>query len=108
MACCLNQSLKLRQVRQNGRYDKPNWRNITMRFQVFPNPMHDHQRIACGPIAELLQEFIKDVVVSCDTAVGIREKVFEKSRSLGQEVSPSHEVPQSLTYEIWHHEHTFE
>jgi predicted house-cleaning NTP pyrophosphatase (Maf/HAM1 superfamily) len=61
--------------------------SITMRFQVFPNPMHDHQRIACGPIAELLQEFIKDVVVSADTVVGIGEKVFEQARSLGQQIN---------------------
>jgi hypothetical protein len=65
----------------------PVGKSITMRFQVFPNPMHNHQRIAGGPIAELLQEFIKFVVVLFDTVVGIGEKVCEKSRSLGQEIS---------------------
>jgi predicted house-cleaning NTP pyrophosphatase (Maf/HAM1 superfamily) len=56
---------------------------ITMRFQVFPNPMDDHRRIAYGPIAKLLQEFIKGIVVNLDTVVSVREKVFEKPRSCG-------------------------
>ena len=42
-----------------------------MSFQILPDPMHNHQCIASGLIMELLQEFIKNVVVGCHTFVGI-------------------------------------
>jgi hypothetical protein len=55
-----------------------------MRFQIFPNSMHNHQRIARGPITELLQEFIEDLVIILHMLVGIGQKIFEKPGSLGQ------------------------
>ena len=59
-----------------------------MRGQAFPNPMHNHQRIACGPVTELLQELVKGVVVSSHTLVGIgQNKILEKPGSFGQEMN---------------------
>jgi len=78
--------------------------------QVFPNPMHNHQRIACGPVTELLQEFIKGVVVSSHTPVGIgQDKILEKPGSLGQEINPFNVNSRNSkpTYEISDPVHTF-
>jgi len=45
--------------------------------------MHDHQRIACIPVAELLQKLVEDIVVALHERVGFGgEQVLEQSRPL--------------------------
>ena len=45
--------------------------------------MHDHQRIACSSVAELLQKVVEDIVVSLHECVGFGgEQVVEQPRPL--------------------------
>jgi len=45
--------------------------------------MHDHQRIACSPVAEFLQKLVEDIVVALHKRVGFgfgEEQVVEQPR----------------------------
>ena len=45
--------------------------------------MHDHQSIACSPVAELLQKLVEDIVVALYQRVGFEgEQVREQPRPL--------------------------
>jgi len=45
--------------------------------------MHNHQRIACSPVAEFLQKAVEAIVVALHERVGFgREQVVEQSRPL--------------------------
>lgn len=44
--------------------------------------MHNQQSVSCSPVAELLHEFIEDVVVIPNTRVGFGNKILEQPRSL--------------------------
>jgi len=45
--------------------------------------MHNHQRIACSPVAELLQKVVEDIIVALHERVGFGgEQVLEQSRPL--------------------------
>jgi hypothetical protein len=45
--------------------------------------MHDHQRIACSPVAELLQELVENIVIALHERVGFGgEQVVEQPRPL--------------------------
>jgi hypothetical protein len=107
MAGCSGQSPRLRQARQKSGMTIPVGESITVCFQVFPDPVHDHYCIACGSIAELLQEFIKGVAVSSDAVVGVGENVFEEPRSLGRGIHMKSSKDKK-TYEMSHPEHIFE
>jgi len=44
--------------------------------------MHDYQRIACSPVAELLQKPVEDIDVALHACVGFGEQVLEQPRPL--------------------------
>ena len=56
---------------------------IEVRGEILPNAMHNHQRIACSPVAEFLQKVVEDIVILLHERVGFgRENVREEPRPL--------------------------
>jgi len=50
-------------IKQTGQ-QKGRTQIIDLRRKIFPNAMHDYQRIACSPVPELLQKLVEDIVVA--------------------------------------------
>ena len=50
--------------------------------------MHDDQRVARSFVAELLQEFVEDVVVAFYARIGFGNKILEQSRPLYKKERP--------------------
>ena len=47
--------------------------------EIFPNAMHNHQRIACSLVTELLQKLVEDIVIAQHERVGFGgEQVLEQ------------------------------
>jgi len=45
--------------------------------------MHDHQRIACSPVAELLQKLVEDIIIVLHERLGFGgDQVLEEPRPL--------------------------
>ena len=49
--------------------------------------MHDHQRVACSLVTELLQKFVEGVVVALYTRIGPGNKILEQPRPLHEKES---------------------
>jgi len=81
MVHCLGPRLQLHHVYQKGMAN-PNSRNTTLSPKTLPNAMHDHQRIARGLIAELLQQFVEDVIVALYARIGFGNEILEQPRPL--------------------------
>ena len=60
----------------------PIWESTTLSPKALPNTMHEHQHVACSLVMELLQEFVKDVVVALYARIGFRNKNFEQPHPL--------------------------
>jgi len=56
---------------------------IDLRREVFPNAMHDHQRIACSSVIKLLQNLVEDIVIALHGRLGFGgEQILEQPRPL--------------------------
>jgi len=63
-------------------------KSATLSPKFLPNAMHDDQRVARSFVAELLQEFVEDVVVAFYARIGFGNKILEQSRPLYKKERP--------------------